>query len=314
MGETPVIRIVRPVIMSTAFGRPELSRYPTVAVLGQGAYGKVYKARDTQTGQFIAMKKTLHNFEREGVPTTVLREICLLRELNHENIVSLKDIVVTERRLYLIFEFVESDLRKFIHNHEGPINPMEIKRIMYQMLKGICFCHSRRIMHRDLKPENILVSENATVKIADFGLARAFQIPMRPYTNEVQTLWYRAPELLLGATEYSVAIDMWSAGCILADLIRKTPLFRSNTEMGQLTEIMKVMGTPSEAVWPGVSQYRNFSSTFPTHHRVDFHALFPEADPLCIDLLEKLLVLDPSNRISAKAALTHRYFEEMQVS
>lgn len=299
--------------MTAVFGRPELSRYPTVAVLGQGAYGKVYKARDTQSGQFIAMKKTLHNFEREGVPTTVLREICLLRELTHPNIVNLKDIVVTERRLYLIFEFVESDLRKFIQKHEGPLLPMQIKRIMYQMLEGICFCHSRRIMHRDLKPENILISEDQTVKIADFGLARAFQIPLRPYTNEVQTLWYRAPELLLRAPEYSVSIDMWSAGCILADLLRKGPLFRANTEEHQLVEIMKVMGTPTEAVWPGVTQLRGFSGSFATYHRVDFHTLFPEAESLCIDLLEKMLVLDPTARISAKQALKHPYFAEMHL-
>ena len=299
--------------MTAVFGRPELSRYSTVAVLGQGAYGKVYKARDTQSGQFIAMKKTLHNFEREGVPTTVLREICLLRELAHPNIVNLKDIVVTERRLYLIFEFVEGDLRKFLQRHEGSLSAMQVKRIMYQMLEGICFCHSRRIMHRDLKPENILISEDQTVKIADFGLARAFQIPMRPYTNEVQTLWYRAPELLLRAAEYSVGIDMWSAGCILADLLRKGPLFRANTEEGQLVEIMKVMGTPTEAVWPGVTQLRGFSVSFPTYHRVDFHALFPEAEPLCIDLLEKMLVLDPSARISAKQALKHPFFAEMHL-
>jgi serine/threonine protein kinase len=300
--------------MTAVFGRPELSRYATVSVLGQGAYGKVYKARDTQSGIFIAMKKTLHNFEREGVPTTVLREICLLRELTHPNIVNLMDIVVTERRLYLIFEFVDSDLRKFIREQEGPIPGMQVKRIMYQMLEGICFCHSRRIMHRDLKPENILISEDQTIKIADFGLARAFQIPMRPYTNEVQTLWYRAPELLLGATEYSVGIDMWSAGCILADLLKKAPLFRAQTEQAQLVEIMKVMGTPTEAIWPGVTQMRGFSGSFPTYHRVDFHTLFPEADPHCIDLLEKTLVLDPALRISAKQALKHPYFAEMHVS
>jgi len=300
--------------MTAVFGRPELSRFTTVSVLGQGAYGKVYKARDTQSGLFIAMKKTLHNFEREGVPTTVLREICLLRELTHPHIVNLKDIVVTERRLYLIFEFVESDLRKFIRAQEGPIPAMQVKRIMYQTLEGVCFCHSRRIMHRDLKPENILISEDQTIKIADFGLARAFQIPMRPYTNEVQTLWYRAPELLLGATEYSVGIDMWSVGCILADLLKKEPLFRANNEQAQFNEIMKVMGTPTEAVWPGVTQMRGFSGSFATYHRLDFHTLFPEAEPLCIDLMEKMLVLDPSVRISAKQALKHPYFAEMHIS
>ena len=301
--------------MTEGFGRPELSRYSTVAVLGQGAYGKVYKAHDTLTGEFIAMKKTLHNFEREGVPTTVLREICLLRELTHRNIVALKDIVVTERRLYLIFEFVESDLRRFIQDTPDTLHPMLVKKIMFQILEATCFCHCRRIMHRDLKPENILIRPtDAVVKIADFGLARAFQIPMRPYTNQVQTLWYRAPELLLGSSEYSVSIDVWSAGLILADLIKKAPLFRSNTEMGQLAEIMKVLGTPNEAVWPGVTQLRNYSPTLPQYPRQDLHSVFPETDPLCLDILDKMLVLDPAARISAKQALLHPYFADLPPS
>lgn len=169
------------------FGRDrDIGRYQTVEVLGHGAYGRVYKARDTLTGAYIAMKKMTLNLETEGVPTTSLREVCLLRELNHPNIVTLHDVVVTEKKLFLIFEYLEKDLRKVLD--EQVITGPQIKKIMHQLTKALCFCHSRRFMHRDLKPENILIDSNFNIKVADFGLARAYTIPGRPYTNEVQTL------------------------------------------------------------------------------------------------------------------------------
>ena len=294
--------------MSEDFTQPSLSRYSRIGVLGQGAYGKVYKANDNVTGEWIAMKKTLHDFMREGVPTTVLREICLLRELRHDNIVNLKDVVVAENRLYLIFEFVEYDLRKFTKELTCPWDPNQIREIMRQILNGVYFCHARRVLHRDLKPENVLINpSNMQVKIADFGLARAYQIPIRPYTNQVQTLWYRAPELLLEIPDYSVAVDMWSVGCIMADLYRKSPLFKGNNELEQWTEICRVMGTPTEEVWPGVSQQPKFllRSVYP---RQELSQFLPGIDPVALDLLSQMLMLDPLRRISAKQALQHAYF------
>lgn len=293
--------------MSEDFGRPELSRYSRIGLLGQGAYGKVYKAHDTVSGEFIAMKKTLHDFEREGVPTTVLREICLLRELKHENIVNLKDVVVTEHRLYLIFEYVEYDLRKFLKEQQGALDPSQLREIMKQILIAVYFCHSRRVLHRDLKPDNVLISANMQVKIADFGLARVYQIPIRPYTNEVQTLWYRAPELLLEVPDYSVAVDMWSVGCIMADLYRKMPLFKGSNAEEQWVEICKVMGSPTEEVWPGISMLRNFTFT-PAYPKQDLSSFVPQIEPTALDLLQRMLTFDPASRISAKQALQHPYF------
>jgi len=294
--------------MSEDFGRPELSRYSRIGLLGQGAYGKVYKAHDTVSGEFIAMKKTLHDFAREGVPTTVLREICLLRELKQENIVNLKDVVVAENRLYLIFEYVEYDLRKFMKEVLGSLDSLQIREIIRQILVGVYFCHSHRVLHRDLKPENVLINPaNMQVKIADFGLARVYQIPTRPYTNEVQTLWYRAPELLLEVPDYSVAVDMWSVGCIMADLYRKAPLFKGTNEEEQWVEICKVMGTPTEATWPGLSQFRNFSF-LPIHPKQDLALFVPQIDPAALNLLSLMLTFDPASRISAKQALQHPYF------
>mmetsp|Transcript_23428 Transcript_23428/g.23173 ORF Transcript_23428/g.23173 Transcript_23428/m.23173 type:complete len:173 (-) Transcript_23428:405-923(-) len=169
------------------FGRDrDIDRYQTVEVLGHGAYGRVYKARDTVTGAYIALKRMTLNLETEGVPTTSLREVCLLRELTHPNIVALYDVVITEKKLFLIFEYIEKDLRKVME--EQALQAPQIKKIMHQLMKALCFCHSRRFMHRDLKPENILIDTNFNIKVADFGLARAYTIPGRPYSNEVQTL------------------------------------------------------------------------------------------------------------------------------
>ena len=208
--------------MSNQFGRSrDPNRYETIEILGHGAYGRVYKARDIENNTYIAMKKMNIDLEREGVPTTTLREVALLKELSHPYIVKLFDVVVTEKKLFLIFEFLEKDLRKALD--EAPLSAEQIRKIMSQILEALVFCHSRRFMHRDLKPENILIDNEFNIKLADFGLARAYQIPGKPYTNEVQTLWYRAPEVLLGCEQYSVSIDVWSLGCILAELIRCRP-------------------------------------------------------------------------------------------
>lgn len=293
--------------MSNFGGGSDAQRYRAQEVLGQGTYGKVYKALDTVTNRMIAMKKTLMDLETEGVPTTVMREVVTLKDLsNYQHIVALLDVVVTEQRIFLIFEYMDQDLRKLIDSR--PLELPEIKKVFFQIIEAIHYCHSRRIMHRDLKPENVLLDLELNTKIADFGLARSFQIPVRPYTQCVQTLWYRAPEILLGSDEYSVAIDMWSAGCILAELFNREPIFRGENELSQLYRIFAVTGIPTERDWPGVTQLRNFSSTFPAISPLGISQAVPLADATALDLLQKLLTLDPSQRISAKQARTHQFF------
>jgi serine/threonine protein kinase len=159
---------------------------------GEGAYGVVYKGKDRITGDFVAMKKIRLELEDEGMPSTALREISLLKELQHPNIVALKDVLQNDGRLYLIFEFLDKDLKRFLDSNEGPLDRMLIKSYTYQMLRGLNFCHARGVMHRDLKPQNLLVTKDGRLKIADFGLARAFCPPIRPLTHEVVTLWYVA--------------------------------------------------------------------------------------------------------------------------
>mmetsp|Transcript_34315 Transcript_34315/g.60064 ORF Transcript_34315/g.60064 Transcript_34315/m.60064 type:complete len:295 (+) Transcript_34315:1539-2423(+) len=293
--------------MSSPAGGNDPSRYRAQEVLGQGTYGKVYKALDTVTNQMIAMKKSLMGTEHEGVPTTIIREITTLYELRDCNyIVKCLDSVFAGDKVFIIFEFMEQDLRKLIESR--PLHLSEIKKIFHAIIEALFYIHSRRTMHRDLKPENVLLDAELNAKVADFGLARVFQIPVRPYTQCVQTLWYRAPELLLGSEEYSVAVDMWSAGCILAELFTREPIFRGENELSQLYQILAVTGTPTERDWPGVTQLRNYTSSIPVFSARGISQIVPQADSEAVDLIQKMLTLDPNQRISAKQARTHPFF------
>ncbi|MCP9261636.1 Cyclin-dependent kinase 1 [Dirofilaria immitis] len=183
-----------------------LRNYSRIEKIGEGTYGVVYKGIDKRSGKMVAMKKIRLENEDEGVPATAIREISLLRELTHPNIVALEETVLEENRLYLIFEFLHMDLKKYIDTVPDSelMDKTLQKSYLYQILQAICFCHQRRVLHRDLKPQNLLVDQNGAIKLADFGLARAIGIPIRAYTHEIVTLWYRAPEVLLGATRYSM--------------------------------------------------------------------------------------------------------------
>lgn len=275
---------------------------------GEGTYGVVYKARDRQTGCIVAMKKVKLENEDEGIPSTTLREISTLRQLRHVNIVELNDVIHSEGRLYLVFEFVDMDLKKYMDTIQGALDPELIKSFTHQMLSGLNYCHSRAILHRDLKPQNILVSlANGALKLADFGLARAFVPPIRPFTHEVVTLWYRPPEILLGSRTYSLPTDMWGVGCIMAEMITKRPLFPGDSEIDELYKIFRILGTPNEAIWPGVKSLQDWSETFPIWPTLSLNQCIPGASPEALDMIGRLLVLDPRYRLSAQEALNHPY-------
>merc|ERR1719224_91347 len=200
----------------------------------------------------------------EGVPSTAIREIAILKELWHENIVRLIDVFCKPGELTLVFELMDSDLKKHMKALGGRLQPGKVRDFNLQLLKGVEFCHANRIIHRDLKPQNLLIdSSTGRLKIADFGLARAFSLPVPQYTHEVVTVWYRPLEILLGSKLYSIPVDLWGVGCILAEMATGSPLFAGDSEIDTAFKIFQKLGTPTEAVWPDLSELPDFKSTFP---------------------------------------------------
>ena len=190
-----------------------------------------------------------------------------------------------------------------------PLEKHRVKSFMKQMMEGLAFCHKKRIMHRDLKPHNLLIDFKDRLQLADFGLARTFTLPIREYTHEVITLWYRSPEILLGQKIYSTPADVWSAGCIFAEMILGTPFIPGDSEIDQIFKIFRVLGTPTEKMWPGVSELPDFKRSFPKFKKENFSDIFLSSSGLEIDLLEKILVLDPDRRLTAEEILKHPYFQ-----
>ncbi|KAJ7780863.1 kinase-like domain-containing protein [Mycena maculata] len=299
-----------------------MDRYSKIEKIVAGTYGVVYKARDVSTGSIVALKKIRLEAEDEGVPSTAIREISLLKELNDEHIVRLLDIVHADQKLYLVFEYLDVDLKRYMENgnrDHSPIAPHVVKKFTHQLTSGLRFCHAHRILHRDLKPQNLLIAQDEhgrdeqgngeILKLADFGLARAFGIPMRTYTHEVVTLWYRAPEVLLGARHYSTGIDMWSVGCIFAEMaMQGQPLFPGDSEIDQIFKIFRILGTPDEERWPGVKALPDYKPTFPQWAEQELARIVPALDKDGLDMLQATLMYDSAKRISAKRALIHPYF------
>ncbi|KAL7640207.1 UNVERIFIED_CONTAM: hypothetical protein RMT77_009621 [Armadillidium vulgare] len=293
-----------------------LDKYLKIEKIGEGTYGVVYKAQDVVSGRIVALKKIRLENESDGVPSTALREISLLKELDHDSIVRLLDVVHAEKKLYLVFEYLNQDLKKLFDAGPKEGLPLNLVRsYMHQLLDGIAFCHSHRILHRDLKPQNLLIDNEGSIKLADFGLARAFGLPVRAYTHEVITLWYRAPEILLGSKSYCISVDIWSLGCIFAEMMTKKPLFPGDSEIDQLFRIFRILGTPTEKDWPGVSLLPDFKSSFP-RWEIDstqvIKRLVSRLDEEGQDLLIQMLTYYPRQRISARSALNHPFFRDVK--
>lgn len=289
-------------------------KFQIVEKLGEGTYGKVYKARSTRTSQVCAMKKMKLDTEDEGVPSTAIREIALLKELSHENIVKLLDVFCTTNKLALVFEFVESDLKKYMKASGATrgLKPPVVLSLSLQLCRGIEFCHANRVLHRDLKPQNLLIDGQLRLKVADFGLARAYSLPVPKYTHEVVTVWYRAPEILLGSVLYSVPVDIWSIGCVTGEMATGSPLFAGDSEIDTLFKIFQKIGTPSTEMWPGVSGLPEFKLSFPQWKPkgwANIRNIASQVGRDGVDLLEQLTRYDPRQRISARRALQHRYFQ-----
>jgi len=299
-----------------------MEKYQKIEKIGEGTYGVVYKARNRLTGDMVALKKIRLEAEDEGIPSTAIREISILKELQHPNIVRLHDVIHTEKKLTLVFEFCDEDLKKHLDQATNGMSPTQIKSYLFQLLAGVAFCHDRRVLHRDLKPQNLLVNKadnsEGDLKLADFGLARAFGIPVRSYTHEVVTLWYRAPDVLMGSRKYSTPVDLWSVGCIFGEMAAGRPLCPGTSDADQLTRIFKLLGTPDETIWPDMVQLPEYKSDFQVHQvereqgiPVKLKELCPNLEPEGLDLMHKMLQYDPAQRITAKQAMSHEYFNDL---
>ncbi|XP_051193947.1 cyclin-dependent kinase G-1 [Lolium perenne] len=300
-------------------GCRSVDEFKRLNTINEGTYGIVSRAEDMETGETVALKKVKMENEREGFPLTSLREINILLSFHHPSIVDVKEIVVgSGDSTYMVMEYMEHDLKAVMETMKQPYSQSEVKCLMLQLLEGVKYLHDNWVIHRDLKTSNILLNNRGELKICDFGLSRQYGSPLKPYTQLVVTLWYRAPELLLGATEYSTAIDMWSMGCIMAELLTKKPLFDGKRDIDQLSKIFKMLGTPNEGIWPGYSKLPGAKAKFPKQPYNKLREKFPAVSftggltlsEAGFDLLNRMLTYDPETRISADAALKHEWFRE----
>ncbi|XP_021119284.1 cyclin-dependent kinase 15 isoform X3 [Heterocephalus glaber] len=271
------------------------SSYLNLEKLGEGSYATVYKGISRINGQLVALKVISMNTE-EGVPFTAIREASLLKGLKHANIVLLHDIVHTKETLTFVFEYMHTDLAQYMSQHPGGLHPHNVRLFMFQLLRGLAYIHHQHVLHRDLKPQNLLISHLGELKLADFGLARAKSIPSQTYSSEVVTLWYRPPDALLGATEYSSDLDIWGAGCIFIEMFQGQPLFPG------VSNVLEQL----ERIWKQPKMPQNSPEG-------DQKSLFPSTDQPCIltsvSGTKKPMMVPPS---SPKEILEKRYFVDVK--
>ncbi|KAH8100631.1 Pkinase-domain-containing protein [Cristinia sonorae] len=289
--------------------------YERLNSIEEGSYGVVFRARDKETGDIVALKKLKLDEEKHGFPITALREINALMVCKHENVVGIREIVVGETltQVFIVMDFIEHDLKTLLTVMPQPFLQSEVKTLMLQLLSAVAYCHERWILHRDLKTSNLLMNNRGTIKVADFGLARRYGDPVGVggLTQLVVTLWYRTPEILLGATTYSTAVDMWSVGCIFAELLLKEPLFQAKGEIELISMIFKLLGPPTSSSWPDYPQLPLAKTiTLPSPHAHQLRQRFPYITTAGLDLLAQLLTYDPEMRITAEEAMQHPYFTE----
>ena len=295
-----------------------VERFEKLNRIGEGTYGIVYRARDKDSNEIVALKRVRMEHEKNGLPVTSLREINTLKACKHPNIITLYEVVVGSKlnSMFLVFEYAENDLSRILdemRDKERPFTESEIKCLMQQLLRAVLFLHDHWIIHRDLKMPNLLYTRRGVLKVGDFGLARFVGSPPSNLTPTVITLWYRPPELLFGAKEYNEAIDMWSVGCIFGELLTGKPLFPGRSEIDQCQRLFDLLGVPTSKIWPEMNSLPLTSEISDWHYSQPYNNIentFRSLSRQGQELLDKLLTYDPSKRINVREALNHPYFLE----
>ncbi|CAD8119764.1 unnamed protein product [Paramecium sonneborni] len=289
-----------------------LQKYEIMQKMGKGAYGVVWKAIVRKTKQIVALKKVFDAFHNSTDAQRTFREVMFLQEMAHDNVIRMTNIHKADNNkdLYIVFDFMETDLHAVIRG--GILEEIHQRYIIYQILKALKYIHSAEIIHRDLKPSNVLLDAECNVKVADFGLARSLLMPLDEnaiLTEYVATRWYRAPEILLGSTQYTKAVDMWSVGCILGEMINGKPIFPGSSTLNQIERIIEVIGRPTNFELESVQAplATQIVNNIPKEARIGFTNYFPKATPQALDLIRKLLSFNPNTRITVEEALRHPY-------
>lgn len=306
----------------------DVMAYKKKQQVGEGTYGSVFMGADQITGEIVALKRINTEEEENGFPITAIREVKILKALKHDNIVQLKEIVTSKdqgdipKNVFMVFEYLEYDLTGIIETPEIKLTQDHIKSWSKQLLSGCHYMHMNNVIHRDLKASNLLVNRRGELKIADWGLARSWNTQMKRLTNRVITLWYRPPELLLGCMKYSSKIDMWSVGCIIAEMFRRGGLLKGSNEAHQLDLIFKMMGHPTTNDWPNIHEmcplWKNYEPNdgeegLTRRLREELKNRLPPIamnwmTPHATDMIDNLLAYDPAKRWSAAQALTAEWF------
>lgn len=282
--------------------------------VGEGTYGIVYRARDTKTNEIVALKRVRMEREKDGLPISTLREINLLINLRHENVVQMREVAVGKNMdsMFLVMTYCEQDIASLLDNMSSPFTEAQVKCIMLQVLRGLQYLHARYIIHRDLKVSNLLMTDQGCVKIADFGLARVVGQPRRGnLTPRVVTIWYRAPEVLLGSKNQTTAIDMWATGCILAELLLHKPLLPGRNELQQIELIIDLLGTPNDRLWPELKELpvlENYSLKHQPYNNLKHSFTWLSASGL--RLLNFMFLYHPGKRATAVECVQSAYFKE----
>ncbi|XP_068780208.1 cyclin-dependent kinase 20 [Struthio camelus] len=289
-----------------------MDQYIILGRVGEGAHGVVFKAKNRETGETVALKKVTLRRPEDGLPAQTLREIKALREIeDNPHVVRLRAAFAHGPAVVLAFEFVAGDLGGLLRAAPAPLPPARVRALLAMTLRGLGHCHRLRILHRDLKPANLLIDGAGRLKLADFGLARVLAAAPRgrPYSHQVATRWYRAPELLYGARHYDEGVDLWAVGCIFGELLNLSPLFPGENDIEQLCCVLRALGTPTPRTWPELAElpdYRKIS--FRAQPPAPLETLVPDAPPDALALLRRFLVYPSRQRIRAHEALLHPYF------
>jgi len=296
-----------------------MDNFKNLGLKNKGTEGKCFKCYERSSGKMLAMKKARVYPDGEGVPYYMLRELAFLSSASHSHICNLQRVHLHESSLHVFFEYVDLTLHDLINptkqvNAGKALQPRQVKHFMWQLLSAVAHCHARGVLHRNLKPKHILVKKKPDGQykfmISDFALVRLTSVPLKTFTAEVVTLWYRAPEVLMGG-EYVTGVDVWSAACVFVEMLQGSPVFIGISEIDQLFQIFSKLGSPSKDVWPEITNRPNYSFKFPNWPARKYENIFPDFPPDALDLLSQMFVFDPKKRISARKALDHPYFSDI---